>query len=749
MCKKNYVVLLLLPLCLVLCGEIEFGETKLKIVNNTSENFKIKAIRSTYLCGPLNCPHAVTEKNTFLGFFPSNPKPVTFGWLPRSLDWNRYEYAIFTSAGQRIDLLVETGSTWTFAVAKKGGSWGTDNNKNLNLVTGTDLWIKAGASGLIVDAEKRDHERIMQVSPRLYCRIECFITPLLYPNYQLTFTDNASPEVWLNRSLVPGQTNVVFKNSTPIDWKVESTGFYEPDVTVDNKKSSEFSKDTVEKLFSFGPSLPRPTITSRDGSVYFTFTPKQASVDFKGDQLKFEPFVVALYRVGKDQIPQVKMGKSRYRLTKNLSAGGVMLEFTQSPEQWRFNITLSPGILKPVKALESELTYLISEQTVGKLGQEEFDQKKAAILLRAEAIVETLPMAINITTLKNFIVNTAQADANACESPLTQPLKNELFESIRGQRAGQFGLEVLKQKIDDILRRAEELALKQPAKIDPRAIKNYIINATDPTIKEGFSNMVPVFWFGNNLDMIEFFVKRGAALTLQDNRLLQFAIGTQAQPVIDYLLARGVAPKAWHLRYARRENLRDRARDLAFYLINNPTPVNRKTLIDARADALLENDTSYAVFISEQLKEAGRREGRSELESLGKELGCPTKAAIQIYNQQNNFVAKVRPISLVLSDPLPYNQVLVFDQICRELDKNKATERYYRFETDTGKIVGIIKCFYYGSDERIAEVRSADNNQILQRTTPDRQTVEHRFVDPAVLLRVQLVPGAFKIYLVP
>ncbi len=56
--------------------------------------------------------------------------------------------------------------------------------------------------------------------------------------------------------------------------------------------------------------------------------------------------------------------------------------------------------------------------------------------------------------------------------------------------------------------------------------------------------MVPVFWFGNNLDMVEFFVKRGASLTLQNNRLLQFAIGAQTQPVIDYLLAHGVTPKA-------------------------------------------------------------------------------------------------------------------------------------------------------------------------------------------------------------
>lgn len=413
MCKKNYVVLLLLPLCLVLCGETKFGETKLKIVNNTNEAFKIKTTRSTYLCGPGGCPSSprVTEKDAFLGFFPHNPKPVTFDWIPRSLDWNRDEYAIFTSERQRIDLLVETGATWTFAVAKKGGSWGTDNNKNLNLVTGTDLWIKAGANGLIVDTEKRDHESIMQVSPRLYCRIECFITPLLYPDYQLTFTDNASPEVWLQRSLVHGQTNVVFKNSTPIDWTIKSTGFYDPDVTVDSRKSTEFEKNSVEKLFSFGPSLPRPNVTKRDGSVYFTFTPKQTSVNFKGDQLKFEPFVVALYQVGKDQIPQVKMGRSRYRLTKNLSIGGVMLEFTQSPEQWRFNVTLSPGILKPVKVLRDELAAAMYRQQMGLLSLDELNRKTAEVKSRALSIVETLPMPINITTLENFIINSATAES--------------------------------------------------------------------------------------------------------------------------------------------------------------------------------------------------------------------------------------------------------------------------------------------------------------------------------------------------
>jgi hypothetical protein len=535
------------------------GETKIRIANNTTESFKIRALDTYLLCqgfGVGGCGNPImTNNHIFLGLFLPSKDTITFDWIPRSIKWERSTYSIYPqrSKGQ-IDLIVESGAEWSSVMAKCGGSWGNLTSQNRNDVTGTDLWIKAGSKGLIIDNPER---ATMQVGPHLTCKIECqFAAPIIYPNYALTFAEQGDPEVWLRRSFVPNETNVVLQNSIPVNWTVVAEGFSEPGITIDNKKSFELAANDLEKVYSFGPAVPRNNVINRDGSVNFTFIPNQPSVAINGVTVNLEPFMLSLSKVKTDVKPQVKVGKSRYRLARGLLAGRVVLDFTQSPEQWRFNLSLDQTIIK-----------------------------------------KNLGMA----------------------------LKDDLRDAIKENRAGRLSIDKLKTKINEILgRRAEEELKKSAVNMTLDDFKKEIINAVDPERTEGYVGMVPVFWFSNNIDMIDFFAKKGADLTIQNNRLLWWATVSNAGPAITRLFQYNLVPDLDMIKTAYHANSLDVAKQLFAELVDRmirEKNTNYLTVVTtAISDATKEAATGFATWARRELYEKGKKANRNDLVNTAVDL---------------------------------------------------------------------------------------------------------------------------------
>lgn len=406
-------------LLLLSCGgtQAAIGETRLKIVNNSRLPFKISQTGYVAIPASPSSPAISNSQTIFLGLYPQNGYGLEFFSLPRSLAHERHEFKITAPQQRPVDCVVETGAEWSFALAKSGGGWQNQLGQGVISASATDLWIKAGHH-LLKGIDKPERVQ-MQIGPHTTCRVVANLTIPPYPDYTLTFTDDGAPEAWLPQTLTPGQINVVVANQTPIEWVVTGMGFTQEHGADQANGVFTLGTGDLARICSFNPSLPRPNLVGRDGSIYLTCVPKQSGALVNGIQLAFEKFVLALYQAKTRVKPVVGMGRSAYELHKKLAIADISVTVTEVPDrELRFSIELGPHTALAssfdITDLVNKLVALFIQERQGRGKLEEHKRQLTYLKRRVHQIAEDFRSAgkfhgLDAKAIGDFILERAMA----------------------------------------------------------------------------------------------------------------------------------------------------------------------------------------------------------------------------------------------------------------------------------------------------------------------------------------------------